>query len=231
MRLLQLQYFCAIAEHENMSRAASIMNVAQSAMSKSLASLEDELGVRLFEREGKYLVLNENGRLLYEQASYALCLLENAAKRLKNPNERLNGEVVICVDSLIPYLPNIIRGFHEKYPNIALKTASSVDSKQLRAMGNFDVVITSCIVERKEKQEALLVRDEFVLLLPADHPLAENAEVDLEQVRNENFIYCARTRDQLSERYTALCTMANFTPKIILEGADLVMATTLVRAH
>lgn len=93
------------------------------------------------------------------------------------------------------------------------------------------MVITSCIVERKEKQEALLVRDEFVLLLPADHPLAENAEVDLEQVRNENFIYCARTRDQLSERYTALCTMANFTPKIILEGADLVMATTLVRAH
>lgn len=231
MKLLQLRYFCAIAEYENMGRAAALMNVAQSAMSKSLSTLEDELGVKLFDRVGKYLRLNDNGQLLYEQASYALTLIDDAKKRLKNPVGRLEGEVVVCADSLAPYLPDLIRAFHDAYPNIQLKAGFSEDGKRLRSTGKFDVAISNYIMEKREVQESILLKDEFILLLPDGHPLAGEKEVDLIEMRNESFIYCCRVDDILGQRYDALCTMAGFAPHIFLLGADLNIATTLVRAR
>jgi len=230
MNLLQLRYFCAIAKNENMSQAAAAMNVAQSAMSKSLSLLEEELGVRLFDRVGKYLRLNEEGRLFYQQTAYALGLIDDATNRLQNPVGRLEGEVVVCMDSLLPYLPDLVRSFHEAYPHIQLQTAFSEDEKQKRSTGQFDVTITNCIIDKREKQESVLLKDEFVLLLPAGHPAATAKEVDLAEMRDEAFIYCCRTGDILGQRYDALCCMAGFTPHVFLIGADLAMATTMVHA-
>lgn len=231
MNFLQLRYFCAIAKNENMSQAAVVANVAQSAMSKSLSTLEEELGVRLFDRVGKYLRLNDDGRLFYQQTSYALGLIDDATNRLKNPTGRLEGAVVVCVDSLLPYLPDLVRSFHEAYPYIQLRTALSEDEKQIRNIGQFDVTITNSIIEKREKQEYILLKDEFVLLLPASHPVASAREVDLAQMRDEAFIYCCRTGDILNQRYDALCCMAGFTPRVFLVGADLAMTATMVQAQ
>ena len=230
MRLLQLQYFCAIAEHENMGKAAAERSVAQPAMSKSLAALEDELGVRLFDRVGKYLRLNDNGRMFYQQVRYALTLIDDAADRLKNPVERMEGEVVVCVDSLIPYFSDLILAFHAEYPKIQLKAGISEDGRRLRESGNYDIAISDYLIEKREVQDAVILRDEFVLLFPEGHPLADREAIDLSDVRDESFIYCCRVGDKLNERYDAMCAMAGFTPHIFLNGADLDIVTTLVRA-
>lgn len=230
MRLLQLQYFCAIAECENMGRAAENLNVAQSAMSKSLSSLEKELGVQLFDRVGKYLHLNDNGRLFYQQVRYALTLIDDAAGRLQNPVTRMDGEVVVCVDSLIPYFSDLLLQFHAEYPRIQLKAGISEDGRRLRESGTYDIAISDYLLEKREVQDAVILKDEFILLLPAAHPLAGNPAVDLADLRDDSFIYCCRVDDQLSQRYDAMCAMAGFTPRIFLTGADLDIATTLVRA-
>ena len=230
MRLLQLQYFCAIAEHENMGKAAGELNVAQPAMSKSLASLEEELGVQLFDRVGKCLRLNDNGRMFFQQVRYALTLIDNAADRLKNPVTRMDGEVVVCVDSLIPYFSELILAFHAEYPRIQLKAGISEDGRRLRESGNYDIAISDYLIEKREVQDAIILRDEFVLLLPEGHPLSAQEAVDLSDVREESFIYCCRVGDKLNERYDAMCAMAGFTPRIFLNGADLDIVTTLVRA-
>lgn len=230
MRLLQLEYFCAIAECENMGRAADNLNVAQSAMSKSLSSLEKELGVQLFDRVGKYLQLNDNGRLFYQQVRYALTLIDDAAGRLRNPVTRMDGEVVVCVDSLIPYFSDLLLQFHAEYPRIQLKAGISEDGRRLRERGTYDIAISDYLLEKREVQDAVILKDEFILLLPAAHALAGSPSVDLADLRDDSFIYCCRVDDQLSQRYDAMCAMAGFTPRIFLTGADLDIATTLVRA-
>jgi len=221
MNLLHLQYFCAIAQEESISRAAEKMNIAQSALSKALSSLEEDLGVRLFDRVGKYIRLNEDGRLLYRQCSYALALIGNAEQRIRNRNERQEGEVIVCAETLSPYQPEIIRRFHGLYPRIRLQLAQAYDAMELRAKGAYDVSISDYYDEEQETLGAVLVRDEFVLFLPKNHPLAQAGEVDLAQMRSETFIYCCRVGDQLNEAYDALCRLAGFKPHVFLNGADL----------
>lgn len=230
MNLLHLQYFCAIAKEENISRTAEKLNIAQSALSKALSSLEADLGIHLFDRVGKYIKLNDDGRLLYQQCSYAFALINDAEKRIRNRDEWQEGEVVVCADSLSPYLPELIQQFHRHYPRVRLKLAQAFDGMSLRASGEFDVSITDHYSEQKEDQGPILCRDEFVLLLPKTHPLAGAQEVDLAQMREESFVYCCRVGDTLNGAYDSLCCMAGFTPKVFLVGADLSITVASIRA-
>lgn len=230
MNLLHLQYFCEIAREENISRTAERLNIAQSALSKALSSLETDLGIRLFDRVGKYIKLNDDGRLLYQQCHYAFTLIHDAEKRLRNRDEAQEGEVVVCADSLAPYLPELILQFHQHYPRIRLKLAQAFDSANLRASGEFDVSISDYFSEQREERGPVLCRDEFILLLPKNHPLADAGEVDLAQMHGESFVYCCRANDKLNNAYDSLCCMAGFTPKVFLIGANLSITVASVYA-
>lgn len=79
MEIHQLKYFICVAKLESISKAATTLHLSQPALSKSIAKLEDELGVLLFDRSGKRLHLNDRGRLFLEGAEKALRELDSAA--------------------------------------------------------------------------------------------------------------------------------------------------------
>lgn len=88
MESRQLQYFLAIASCGSMSKAAEILHISQPALSCALRNLEKEIGQNLFDRVGKKLVINENGRYLAEQSRAAFNILDEAKRTIQDNEEK-----------------------------------------------------------------------------------------------------------------------------------------------
>ena len=84
MELIQIRYFIAAAQFQNLSKAAHVLNVTQPALSKSISKLEAELGVQLFDRSGKKIALNERGERFLEHAISSIHELDTATAAAKN---------------------------------------------------------------------------------------------------------------------------------------------------
>src|ERR1700733_5998075 len=93
MELQQLRYFREVAEQEHVTRAAEKLFVSQSAISRSIAQLEEELNVPLFYRQGRAVVLSPYGRLFLEQITRALGVLESGKRLLREQTEKESGTV------------------------------------------------------------------------------------------------------------------------------------------
>lgn len=97
MEYLHIEYFVKVAETENLSRAAEMLNVSQPSLSQTIRRLEDELGVELFDRKGKRIVLNDAGKRFLVYANQSLNALNEARRAVSSVHhEKLRGHITIC---------------------------------------------------------------------------------------------------------------------------------------
>ncbi|MBW7460295.1 LysR family transcriptional regulator, partial [Paenibacillus sepulcri] len=122
MDIRQLRYFLSIAREGQVTRAARKLNMEQPPLSRQLKLIEEELGVRLFDRSGKRLKLTEAGKLLQEKGELLLNQFEEAVREVKETGEGVRGLLSIgSVVSCISLLPPRIQSFRDKYPQITFK--------------------------------------------------------------------------------------------------------------
>ncbi len=119
MDFRQLRYFFVIAQEGQISRAAKKLHMAQPPLSQSLKSLETELGVRLFERNGRTMELTNAGKVLYNRAKELFYYLDETINEVRDTNEGLKGTLAIgCVKTFFGHLPVKLKDFNKNYPNI-----------------------------------------------------------------------------------------------------------------
>lgn len=120
MNIRQLKYFLTIAEEEQITSAAKKLNMAQPPLSQQLKLLEDELGVKLFERGSRKIQLTDAGKLLRDKAEQILELTEATYKELRDFNKGLQGTLSIGTvsSSGTLFLPERIQAFNRNYPEI-----------------------------------------------------------------------------------------------------------------
>lgn len=120
MDIRQLRYFCAIAEEGQISRAAQRLHIAQPPLSYQLKQLEEELGVRLVDRNTRSLSLTRAGHIFYQRAEQILGMLQAAADEAKDVEFGVNGILAIGSPPAIGnlYVPEKIRRFHDEYPHV-----------------------------------------------------------------------------------------------------------------
>lgn len=124
MDIRQLKYFLEIAREGQITRAAKKLNMEQPPLSRQLRLMEEELGVTLFDRNGKRLQLTRAGELLQERADKLLQELDETMQAVKEVDEGIAGELSIgSVVSCIPLLPPHIKTFREQYPMVTFKIA------------------------------------------------------------------------------------------------------------
>ena len=112
MDISQLKYFEVCANLENITKAADKLNIVQPALSQSIRKLEVELGVNLFDRIGRSIRLNDNGRILLKYTGQILALMESAKGELQDHIKRETGLLriqILCGSSLIPELLSSFR--------------------------------------------------------------------------------------------------------------------------
>ena len=120
MDIRQLRYFCAIAEEGQISRAAQRLHIAQPPLSYQLKLLEEELGVKLVERNTRNLSLTQAGHVFYQRAEQILGMLQAAASEVKDVEYGVNGILAIGSPPAIGnlYIPERIVRFHKEYPYV-----------------------------------------------------------------------------------------------------------------
>jgi Transcriptional regulator len=170
--LRQLEVFLAVIDTQSTTRGAEKLALSQSAVSSALADLENQLGVQLFERAGKRLIVNENARLLFPRAQ---ALLEQA-QELENLFADGRSVLRIGASSTIGnyLLPAVIARYREQLPGIQLELRVANSADIAEAVSNFDVDIgfIEGPCHRMELESQLWRQDEMVLFSAANHPLA-----------------------------------------------------------
>ncbi len=122
MTLEQLRIFVAVAERQHVTAAARALNLTQSAVSNALAALEERHGIHLFDRVGRGVVLNENGRLFLGEAQAVLARVRLAEAALADLGGLRRGRLAVFASQTIAgyWLPERLVRFHENHPAVEL---------------------------------------------------------------------------------------------------------------
>lgn len=180
MEFYQLRYFARAAKYENISIAAQELHVTQPSISKAIKALEQELGVDLMKKNGKYCALTHEGRLLQAKALSILSAIEDIPREMKNGKTRQWIRLNALSAGLL--IPELIRKFHEVRPDISFNVM-----EQREAIG-WDVCIRSTLPEKFFNNSIKLMDEELLLACKKSSPLAKKGLVTLNDLRDEDFI-------------------------------------------
>jgi DNA-binding transcriptional LysR family regulator len=197
MELRQLRYFVEAARHLNFTRAAQTLRVAQPALSRQIRNLEEELGVRLLERDQHHVQLTEAGRTFLAQAEVVLdqsrTAMETARAQSAKAAQRLRiGYVWGLFHTLAP---ERVRAFRQTMPEVSVNLLDLSATEQAGALrrGSLDAGFIGLADEADagglEKRQVATTR--FVAVLPAEHPQARRRRVDLRALRDDLFLAIA----------------------------------------
>ena len=234
MELNQLEYFKVLARINHFTQAAQSISVSQPALSRSIAKLEHELGVPLFNRVGKKIKLTQYGQTFLIYVERALQEIANGKQALVNLSEPDQGVVSLSfLHSLGSYLvPVLLSNFKKKYPKIQFnlnQNNSALLTKEL-IDGDTDICLCSTLMTTEPLGWVPLCSEELFVIVPSKHPLAKRKNIRLEDIVHEPFItfkplYGLRLLgDQFFE--TALIR-----PKITFEGDEIMTVASLVAAN
>ena len=176
MELYQLRTFVRIVQDASFTRAARILHLTQPAVSQQLRSLEEELGVELLKRTGRRVRPTRAGEVLLEYARNLLALAERGEAALAEFRAERRGRLTIGAgNTTITFrLPPLLREYRrrEKAVEVIVKAGNSDSLLALLEEGQLDVVLVTSEAHERHFQAAPLYRDEIVLILPKDYPLA-----------------------------------------------------------
>jgi LysR family transcriptional regulator, transcription activator of glutamate synthase operon len=211
----QLRHFKVIAELEHMTRASERLHVAQPALSKTIRLLEEELHVKLFDRKGKNIHLNDNGRILLKYTNQIIQNLDNAKKEIIDNNNKQKNVVTITMQAASKLLPSLLLAFKKENPSISFVINQHNGEKIIES----DLVISSTKGRVHAPNLVNLLEEEILLAVPKWHPLARRDQIFLEEVSEEKFISLQKGMG-LSDITTYYCQLAGFEPNIVLESDD-----------
>ena len=200
MEFYQLTYFLAAAQTQNFRKAAELCLVAQSALSRQIAALEDELEVALFTRNKKRVALTPAGQEFAIHVRKAMEQLQEGQQFLAELQAGERGTIRIgCIESLASaFLPALFASFHQKYPHIRLKVQVNHTDELVTSVEQGEVEL-GLILDPRLQSELLIVKELFRqplhLLVSAQHPLAQMkaATVTMEQITSEPLILLDET--------------------------------------
>lgn len=232
-------FFLAVAEEQNLHRAAQRLNIAQSALSRRIADLERELGgIELFERQARGVAITHAGQVLATDVRRILLQIEEARRNTRRVAEGDSGVLRIAFSEAMlrrPVLPVVLREFRSLYPDVDLRAYPlTSDAQRARLLADeIDIAFVIDEASDAEQFERLAVgEDRFVLVLPADHPLGDHSSVSLHQLEGEPLIWPARqSSPRLFDRMIAAFDARGISPTIAVEVSAVDIAYELVSAR
>lgn len=189
MNFSQLRYFQAVAEYENISKAAARLFISQPALSKTIKNLENELGVSLFDRTPNTMTLNNAGKIMLEFANNVLSDYEDLQNRLFHYSD-VDSHIIRFVSSNVVILRRIVPLFLSTYPNIPIETTTckATQLEPLLVTGAADIGFTNSNLQNPLLTCMPFYEQDLLISLPKNHPLAQKQELTLFDLEGQTFL-------------------------------------------
>ena len=183
MNLQQLYYFRKLAEVQHYTEAAKALYITQPSLSDSIASLEHELSVSLFQKKGRGVQLTKYGQEFYEYVNQALGILEHGIAIMKEKSDSVTGTIDIgCIPTLLgDFLPNALDLYHEKCPQVSFNIfhEKSIPVAEGVSSGTYDIGLCSMVENKDDLVFVPITYQELVVTVRNDHPLAVHDSIEL----------------------------------------------------
>jgi len=234
VELRQLQYFVKVARLQHVTRAAEELHVAQSAVSRQIHRLEEELGVRLFMQKGRNVHLTPVGQLFLRRAETLLTDLERSVMEIREFLDPEAGEIRLGFPHSLGYqlVPHVVAAFRKKHPNVKFRFRQGMYASLIRDVidGEVDLAFISPNPEHNDQVTGeVVLTEELFAILPDNHPLALEDSIELTQLKDEPFVLFSPGYSLRPIVWDA-CRDAGFTPKIAFEGEETDTIRGLVAA-
>jgi LysR family transcriptional activator of glutamate synthase operon len=235
MELQQLKYFREVAEREHVTRAAEKLFVSQSAVSRAITQLEKELGVPLFYRRGRAVVLSRYGRVFLEHGIRALNILETGKRVLCEQTGGESGTISLgFLHSFgVEMVPRLIKEYRRKHSKVQfsllVQRSGEMLMKELVA-GSIDLCLSvPGMFQQKGIRWKHLLNEELIIALSQTHRLAARRTLNIRELSSEPFLALS-PEHTMRIIFDKVCSDASFLPKIAFEGMDIATLRGLIAA-
>ncbi|MBQ8654947.1 MAG: LysR family transcriptional regulator [Clostridia bacterium] len=217
MTLLHLRYFCTVAKHENLNRASKELFVSQPALSKVIRTLEEELGVQLFIRDGRNLRLSDDGSFFYDNIKHSLTILDNTVSSLIN--KAAVKEIKLCLNSANLFIEEAIAEFRQTHDDVFFVITEGTLAHYPPNASEYDLVVytaDSGLHDAENNRRHILLTERFGICVPDTDPAYALPEVNLADMQDRHFI----GTNTYGVNYQ-FCREAGYTPKMVMVGQQL----------
>lgn len=225
MELNQLRYFQTVAKYQQMTRAAEELHISQSSLSKTISTLEQNMGTRLFDRIGNRIVLNSTGRAFLQRVDRILVDLEDA---VQEATARDRGSVFFAAN-ISGLCTDYLDAFLRSHPNVSLQQSLMDPAQMIEALenGSLDCALSFVDISSEQISWTHLVDEALLVLVSKQHPLADRKEIAFAELQNEHFV-CTNSGFGVKDILLKQGKLAGFQPNILFDGNEPELAFKLV---
>lgn len=233
MELRHLRYFVAVADELHFGRAAERLHIAQPPLSQQIKQLENELGFDLFHRTKRSVVLTEAGGVFLAEVRKIFMQLEQAVQVGQQTSRGELGKLVIGFVSSMAYnvLPDILRKFRSHFPGVTLELHELTTDEQWKWLSDrrIDIGFVRPPVDEVAFCTETVFWEALVVALPEGHHLANQVDITVNSLRNEQFLLFPRPFSPgLYDAIISVCQQAGFSPMVTQEAIQMQTIVSLV---
>ncbi len=200
MELRHLRYFVGVAEELHFGRAAKRLGISQPPLSQQIMALESELGVQLFDRTSRNVMLTDAGSLFLREARATLAQAERAIVVARRAARGELGELRIAFNASAPFVPAVARAIHDyriAWPDVHLTLSELPEPEMRAALAEHAIEIGFLRSFRQPEfpgavEARLLIREGLVVAMRPDHPLAAKDAITLQDLHRQSMIFYQR---------------------------------------
>ncbi len=228
-----MRYFVAVAETLHFGRAAERLHIAQPPLSQQIRHLEDELGVRLFQRTNRRVELTEAGHLFLIETRRTLAQADRAARVAVRAHRGELGRLVIgyMASAELSIFPRVFPAFRERYPDVKLVLQILAPPEHLQRLraGRLHVGFVRLPLSDRRLTIVPVYREPLLAVLPVRHTLARRPTVALRELGDEPFVTFPRQHAPgYYDWLIAIYRRANVAPTLVQESEKLQTIVSLV---
>jgi DNA-binding transcriptional LysR family regulator len=223
MELRQLEYFVAVAEEQNFTRAAERVHISQSGVSAQIRQLEHELGAELFDRSARTATLTAAGKAALEHARAALAAAAAVGQAVGEVTDLIRGRLTIgmVIGCTVTPLFDALATFHRAHPGVEISLLEDNSDRLVEGVsaGTIDLALIGTATTTPDGLNALtIISERLVALFPAGHPLAKRRRITLRDL-DAYPIVCMPPGTGLRTAFDQACTAQRLHPAIALQAS------------